>query len=96
MEYKEYGLSIASVNDVLLEKYKQITDTQETDIEIVKRIIKEKILFREISCEKDIEELKEITKNLYYILPGEFISYFLRQEIEGKLKINEEDINNGE
>lgn len=87
MRYREYGLSVASVNDELLKEYKQITGSKETDLEVIKRIIKEKMLFREISCKEDIEELKTIAKNSYYSLPGEMISFFLRQQIADKIKI---------
>lgn len=87
MRYREYGISVATVGDDLLDEYKRITETQENDLDIVKRVIEEKILFRKIKCKEDIAELKKVAKNLFYNLPGEMIESFLRHEIEDSMKI---------
>ena len=87
MRYREYGISVATVGDDLLNEYKRITETPESELEIVKRVIEDKILFRKIKNRDDIGELKKIAKNLFYNLPGEMIERFLREEIENSMRI---------
>ena len=87
MRYKTQTTSIATVSDELLDTYKQITGDTATPLEIVKRVIREQILFRDIESEVDIEELRKIAKNQLFLYPGDMISYLLREEIKDKLKI---------
>lgn len=91
MRYKErfgeYEVSVATVSGELLEEYKRLTGCKETGVGIIKNVIEEKILFRKIENKEDIAELKEIAKSQYYNLPGEMISYLIRDEIKDKMEL---------
>lgn len=87
MRLRVNGIQVASVNDQLLELYKKYLSTDETNEQLVKRIIESNLLFSSLDSEKNIMEAKNLASNLYYNNIGCWVEDWIRKTIFEKLPI---------
>lgn len=86
MRFRKFGVHYGTVNDNLLNAYKEMYNMK-SDAGAVNYLIESRLLFRSIESSEDMEDAKKYAENLLFKDIGEWLDCQMRNDIISKLSI---------
>ena len=87
MRLRLNNITVATVNDQLIDKYKEINGIDVNQTELIRFIIEKELLHEPLRSEKEIEYAKRLVSYSYFNSIGEWVEFWMHKNIENKLAI---------
>ena len=79
--------TVATVNDTLIDAYKEINNISMSSTELVRFIIEKELLHEPLRSETEIEYAKRLAGYSYFDSIGAWVEFWMHKNIENKLAI---------